>query len=130
MSIKKNMRRTVFIAIILLAVGSISGAANSNLCHPSPQTNSSSQSEPRLAPARWLGLIGEYGPDDNILIILEKDGNLVALLNRQEAESLDEVGRSVFKFREGSRAGQRLVFVRDSRARATQVAIDESKASS
>ncbi len=80
--------------------------------------------KPAPAPARWRGLIGEYGPDENILIILEQDRTLVALFNRKEAQKLDEVGQSVFKFRDGSRAGQRLVFVRDSRGRATQLTID------
>ena len=88
------------------------------------------QPKPAAAPARWRGLIGEYGPDDNILIILERDGKLAAAFNRKEAETLDEVGQSAFKFREGSHAGQRLVFVRDSHGRATQIAIDESKGSS
>jgi hypothetical protein len=42
------------------------------------QSTTSSQAKPWPAPARWLGLIGEYGPDDDILIILEKDGKLCA----------------------------------------------------
>jgi D-alanyl-D-alanine dipeptidase len=33
-------------------------------------------SKPKPAPVRWRGLIGEYGPDDNILIVLEKEGQL------------------------------------------------------
>jgi D-alanyl-D-alanine dipeptidase len=81
--------------------------------------------KPAPAPARWRGLIGEYGPDNDILIILESDGKLVALFNRKESETLDEVARNVFRFRNGTHAGRRLVFARDSRGRATQVAIEE-----
>jgi D-alanyl-D-alanine dipeptidase len=84
----------------------------------------SGQSIAKPAPARWRGLIGEYGPDDNILIILESGGKLVALFNRKESETLDEVARNVFRFRQGTHAGRRLVFVRDSRGRATELQIE------
>ena len=40
--------------------------------------------KPAPAPARWLGLIGEYGPDSDILYILEKDGKLHASFKRAE----------------------------------------------
>ena len=80
--------------------------------------------KPSPAPARWRGLIGEYGPDDNILIILESDGKLVALFNRKESEPLDEVARNVFKVHQGTHAGRRIIFVRDSHGRARQVSID------
>jgi D-alanyl-D-alanine dipeptidase len=81
--------------------------------------------KPAPAPARWRGLIGEYGPDDNTLIILEKDGKLCALFRRKELEQLDEISRNIFKFpTAGSRAQQRLVFTRDTRGRATQVSIE------
>jgi hypothetical protein len=42
--------------------------------------------KPAPAPARWLGLIGEYGPDSDILYILEKDGKLSASFKRADAE--------------------------------------------
>src|SRR5262249_983563 len=71
--------------------------------------------EPAPAPARWIGLIGEYGPDDDILILLEKDRRLCALFKRsQEFEVLDEVDRNTFKFPvPGSHAQQQLTFVRN-----------------
>jgi len=31
---------------------------------------------PPPPPARWLGLIGEYGPDAAVMIVLERDGRL------------------------------------------------------
>jgi D-alanyl-D-alanine dipeptidase len=83
------------------------------------------QAKPLPAPARWRGLIGEYGPDKDVLIIMEKDGQLSALFKRVEFAPLDEVSRSVFKFPSlGSHAGQRLVFTRNAQGRATQVELD------
>jgi len=86
------------------------------------QSSSSKQAKPLPAPARWRGLIGEYGLDNGILYILEKDGRLCASFKRAELEPLEEVSKNIFKFpAPGSRAGQRLVFTRDAHGRATQV---------
>jgi len=84
------------------------------------------QSKPSPAPARWRGLIGEYGPDDDILIVLEKDGRLCAWFKRsQEFEVLNEINRNTFKFPvPGPHAEQRLSFERDRTGRATQAAVD------
>jgi D-alanyl-D-alanine dipeptidase len=86
------------------------------------QSSSSEQAKPLPEPARWHGLIGEYGLDNGILYILEMDGRLCASFKRAELEPLEEVSRNIFKFpAQGSRAGQRLVFTRDAKGRATQV---------
>src|SRR6266850_7546914 len=83
------------------------------------------QPKPSPAPARWLGLIGEYGPDDDIVIILEKDGKLWASFKRTEPEPLDEIARNTFKFPSpGPHALQTLIFERNQNRRATQVAVD------
>jgi len=82
-------------------------------------------SKPAPAPAGWRGLIGEYGSDDDILIILEKDGRLCALFKRTELEILDEVNRNTFKFPiPGPHAQQGLTFVRDRTGRAAKVYLD------
>jgi D-alanyl-D-alanine dipeptidase len=98
--------------------------------HPSEYThqlNRPGQPKPSPAPARWRGLIGEYGPDNEILLILEKDGKLFALFKRTELEPLDEVSKNIFKFlAQGVRAGQPLVFTRDAKGRATQVALQDA----
>src|SRR5258708_6766882 len=57
------------------------------------QSTAPTQPKPWPAPTRWLGLIGEYGPDKDILIILEKDGKLCALFNRVDFQPLDEISR-------------------------------------
>src|SRR6266568_4884177 len=78
--------------------------------------------KPAPAPARWRRLIGEYGPDDDILIILERDGRLFALFKRAELDLLVERSKNIFLIApESKRAGQRLLFTRDSLGRATQV---------
>jgi D-alanyl-D-alanine dipeptidase len=104
-----------FVACCSPAFSNLSSAAQS----------ATAQTKPAAPPTRWVGLIGEYGPDNDILIILEKDGKLCALFKRTELEQLDEVSRNVFKFPvPGPHAQQQLVFERDRSGRATQVALD------
>jgi D-alanyl-D-alanine dipeptidase len=69
------------------------------------------------------GLFGEYGPDSNILYILEKDKKLWALVHWFDFEPLDEVSANVFRFSRGRSAGERLTFRRDAAGRATGVTV-------
>ena len=79
-------------------------------------------SKPAPLPAKWAGLIGEYGWDHNILYILEKDGKLHALIEWFFLYPLEEVSADVFKFpASGLYDGEKLVFTRDRSGRATQV---------
>jgi D-alanyl-D-alanine dipeptidase len=81
--------------------------------------------KPAPAPERWRGLIGEYGPDDDVIIVFERDGKLVALLKHTEVEILEEVDENTFKFPPtGPHAQKHLTFERDPNGRATQLAID------
>jgi D-alanyl-D-alanine dipeptidase len=81
----------------------------------------SATSKPAPAPARWRGLIGEYGTDDNILIVLEKDGKLAALFRRTELQVLTEVSRNIFRFpAQSAHATKVLIFERDPAGRATE----------
>jgi N-acyl-D-amino-acid deacylase len=83
------------------------------------------QAKPLPPPARWHSLIGEYGPDNDILIVLEMDGRLCALFKRTEFEPLTEVSNNVFRFDEnGSHTGKQLVFVRDQTGHPTQVKLN------
>ncbi|MEW6207175.1 MAG: serine hydrolase [Acidobacteriota bacterium] len=78
--------------------------------------------KPASAPDKWTGLVGEYGWDHNILYIFEKDGKLWALIEWFEFDPLEEVSRDTFKFpNRGLYHGERLIFRRDSRGRATAV---------
>jgi D-alanyl-D-alanine dipeptidase len=79
---------------------------------------------PKPAPARWRGLIGEYGPDNEIVYILEKDGKLWASFKRAAPEELLKGSDNVFVFSMfATHANQRIVFTRDSRGRATEFKI-------
>jgi D-alanyl-D-alanine dipeptidase len=78
--------------------------------------------KPRAAPVRWRGLIGEYGPDKEILYILEKDGRLCASFKRAEPQPLDGISATVFRFSpQTGDAGKQLVFKRNASGQATQV---------
>jgi len=133
---KALLRQTVFVALIALApsqayealahtsnaAGAGHHSANLGALKSFEHSGLSEKVKPLPAPARWRGLIGEYGPDNGILYILEKDGRLCALFKGAQLEQLKEVSRSVFKFpAQGSHAGQRIVFTRDAKGRATQV---------
>lgn len=116
-------------ALLIAVVTSTASKAESSPSLRSKEENTQStgpaQAKPQPPPVRWLGLIGEYGPDDGIVIILEKDGKLCASFKRAEPEPLDEITRNVFKFPSpGPHALQQLIFERNRNARATQVAVD------
>ena len=123
-------RRTVVASLIALVlshapVSNTSQAGNVSL-EFSYQSSTTEQRKPVPAPARWRGLIGEYGPDSDILYILEKDGRLGASFKRAEPEPLLELSSNIFKFSEqGTRAGQRLLFTRDGHGQATQVKVGD-----
>jgi CubicO group peptidase (beta-lactamase class C family)/D-alanyl-D-alanine dipeptidase len=77
---------------------------------------------PALAPARWAGLVGEYGWDHNTLYILECDGRLHALIEWFFLYPLEEVSPDVYRFPDwGLYHGERLVFDRDADGLATHV---------
>ena len=87
------------------------------------QTDAARYTEPAPASKRWLGLIGEYGPDDGILYILEKDGHLCSLFKGAQIECFDEA-KGGFRYDSNSpHAGQPLQFKRDSKGRAAEIKI-------
>ena len=80
---------------------------------------------PEPAPERWRGLIGEYGPDHDVLYILEKDGRLHALIEWFFLYPLEEVRPDTFAFPDwGLYAGERLWFSRGADGRATAVELE------
>jgi serine beta-lactamase-like protein LACTB len=79
-------------------------------------------SKPSPVTAKWAGLIGEYGWDYNTLYILEKDGQLYALIEWFFLDPLKEISENVFQFPpSGLYMDEKLVFTRDNKGRATQV---------
>ena len=68
----------------------------------------------------WRGLVGEYGPDYDILYVYERDGRLWALIEWFFPYPLTEVSRDTFAFPpDGLYDGERIVFTRDRSGRAT-----------
>lgn len=79
---------------------------------------------PAPLPARWKGLIGEYGWDYGTLYILERDGKLTALIEWFEYAPLSEASSDVFNFpRSGLYDGEPAIFTIDSSGNATQVKV-------
>jgi CubicO group peptidase (beta-lactamase class C family)/D-alanyl-D-alanine dipeptidase len=77
--------------------------------------------EPAPPPEKWRGLIGEYGPDHNILYILEKKGRLHALIEWVFLYPLTEESPDVYVFPDlGLYPGEKIVFTRDKSGRATK----------
>ena len=111
----------LFACLIAVVTSQAEVSSTAHLQNESAQSPSGAR-KPLPAPTRWRGLIGEYGPDDNILIILEKDGRLCALFKRAEFTPLDEMTGDIFRSPE--LGGQLLIFTRDAHGRATQVEVD------
>ena len=77
---------------------------------------------PAAAPARWRGLIGEYGPDSGVASILEEQGRL-ALQWASFRTPLRELAPDTFLLAGGLSGGERLVFARAPDGRATRASI-------
>ncbi len=81
---------------------------------------------PAEIPARWRGLIGEYGWDHNTLYILEEAGQLFALIEWFYYYPLQEISDNVFAFPTyGLYHGEQLKFTRDTEGRGVSVTAAE-----
>jgi serine beta-lactamase-like protein LACTB len=82
--------------------------------------------KPADIPEKWAGLIGEYGPDYNILKILERDGQLYALIEWFFVYPLVEESVDVFKFPSfGFYHDEKIRFTRDTNGKATKAVAAE-----
>ena len=83
------------------------------------QPSGTSQSPaPEPPPTRWLGLIGEYGPDDDVWLILEDQGRL-NVRRGETTYALEEASPDEFLGRPaGAGATERLMFTRGGDGRA------------
>ena len=88
-----------------------------------PLTRNPPTPRPPLPPPHFGGLIGEYGPDHNVLYILERDGRLNTLVEWFFQYPLTEISPDVYAFPDegGLYHGEHLVFTRDASGRATSV---------
>ena len=77
---------------------------------------------PDPPPVHWNGLVGEYGWDHNVLYILERHGQLHALIEWFFLYPLEELSRDIYAFPDwGLYHGEQLVFSRGADDRATSV---------
>jgi CubicO group peptidase (beta-lactamase class C family)/D-alanyl-D-alanine dipeptidase len=82
---------------------------------------------PPPCPDDWLGLIGEYGWDHNILFILEREGHLYALIEWFFLYRLEPMGDDTFAFPPGGLYhDETLAFERDGSGRAVRAALGGS----
>ncbi|PHQ32420.1 serine hydrolase [Rhodopirellula bahusiensis] len=81
-----------------------------------------SNAPPPEAPAKWRDLIGEYGWDHNTLYILERHGQLHALIEWFYYYPLTEIAEDRFAFPDhGLYHGEELIFRRDDSGEVTEV---------
>src|SRR6202166_1851093 len=79
---------------------------------------------PADIPAKWRGLIGEYGWDHDILYVFERDNRLNVLIEWTEFDALTQVTDDVFNFpSRGLYDGEKAIFTRDASGNATQVQV-------
>ncbi len=77
--------------------------------------------QPPAAQQEFRSLIGEYGPDDNVVYVLERDGDLVALVKKYEFDPLTKAGTDDYVFPvASSQKGAHLKFTRDASGHVTQ----------
>jgi D-alanyl-D-alanine dipeptidase len=120
-TLQMNRRLRIVLTLVFACVLMASSAAAQT---PRYESLSRSLPKPAPAPTRWRGLVGEYGPDNGIVIVLEKDGKLVALFDRKDYRTLREISGNVFQFDVMKPpAGQYAIFKREPSGRATQLTI-------
>lgn len=94
------------------------------LCAHASAAQRSLPPKPPPAPAGWLGLIGEYGTDDRLLVS-ERDGVLNVTVQWLAPQPLHTVSASAFEWpHAGLYEGSRVEFTRHTTGVATQLSID------
>ena len=86
------------------------------------------QAPPPAPPARWRGLIGEYGPDTTTkVMILERDGHLIARFDSTESAPLKETGKAAFRLpRTAGHSAAAVRFRPAAAGRAASIAVGDS----
>ena len=124
----------MFASVVWVSACSPDGAANraadrpasapeqAALAPPGPVTFQSPA--PAAPPTRWVGLIGEYGPDDDVWLILEDESRL-HLRQGEVAYPLEELSPNEFLGRPSgaearAEAAERLLFMRGGDGRAAR----------
>ena len=96
------------------------------LANGPPGSTASQASAPNAPPARWVGLIGEYGPDDDVWLVLEDQSRLY-LRHEEMAYALEEASADEFLGRPpGADAAERHLFTRGTDGRASGFQLGEA----
>lgn len=78
--------------------------------------------KPAPCPEEFLDYLGEYGPDHNTLFILERDGQLNALIESVFLYPLKEIGKDAYQFPDfGLYHGDKVIFHRDAKGKVDKV---------
>ena len=115
---RRSRRHSCGPAIVLASCVWISGCSPEGAPNRSTGGPATAQSAPPPPPARWLGLIGEYGPDDDVWIVLEDESRL-HLRRGEMSYPLEEASPDEFRGRpSGAAVEERLFFTRGGDGRA------------
>jgi D-alanyl-D-alanine dipeptidase len=126
MNIHRRMNRCLRLSLtIVFACGLMASHAAAQQFPPDTTAITAKVGQKPFPPAYayWLGLIGEYGHDDSVVIVLERTGRLFLLHNREEVP-LRDVSHNVYEVVSGPRTGQRAVFTRNAVGRGTTLQFD------
>lgn len=83
--------------------------------------------QPSPCPPGWLGLLGIYGAGDGVLLVLERDGTLEAMIQRGRFYALEALGPDRFRFPNvGRLAARNVAFNRDPSGKAVALRLDEA----
>ncbi len=86
-----------------------------------PASSRDASSIPAAPATRMQSLLGEYGPDSAIRIVLERDGQLILRRSEGLEAALRETGNDTFA--SADQPGVRSVFTRDASGRVAQLAV-------
>lgn len=93
---------------------------------PFPRVDDAPRGEPAPPPARWRGLLGEYGPDSTVACTLEDHGQLRVLEHWRDTLRLRALGTDRFAVVGARGAAVRVRYRRDRSGRAVAMRIGDS----
>ena len=108
---------------ILAAIALLLAACHASAPAHATTAASGFDAPPPAPPSRWLGLIGEYGPDGDIRIVLERDGQLYLHSGSTRDVPLTEMDAETFRAMRSDSDREPVVFTRAGSGRATGASI-------
>lgn len=106
---------------------SIASGAASTLLLASLALAQAPPSAPAPCPPEWRGLLGTYGSGDGVLLVLERNGTLEAMVRGGRFYALEALGPDRFRFPNAGRLAYRpVVFDRDASGKAVSLKLAEA----